>query len=58
MNHSNPILKETKKTIKSGIHRKLITSCYQMGETFMVTDGNSFYDMSKIETTKKEPQYC
>ena len=57
MNHGNPILKETKKPIKSGIHRKLITRNYQMGETFVFKDGNSFYDITKIETSKKEPQY-
>gem|GEM_PF-5063370 len=57
MHHSNPILKETKKPIRSGINRRLITRSYCMGETYLVKDCNSYYDMNKIESTKKEPQY-
>lgn len=57
MNHSNPILRETKNPIPSGIHRHLITHNYQLGETFMLKDCNNFNDISKIQIKKEEPQY-
>lgn len=57
MDHSNPILKETKKPIQSGIYRHLITNHYCIGEVFIVKDCESFHDLGKIVSVKKELQY-
>ncbi|MEI8376924.1 MAG: hypothetical protein WCF95_00130 [bacterium] len=53
MQHKNANLKEKRKPIRCGINRKLIARNYQMGETYIIKDCNSFYDMGKISTEKE-----
>jgi len=53
MQHENMGHKEKRKPIRSGINRRLITRNYRLGETFLIKDCNSFYDISKIETEKE-----
>jgi len=48
------VLRERKRPIDSGIHRKLITRNYVMGNAYMLKDSNCFYDIDKIEIVTKE----
>ncbi len=56
MHSENPIL-TAKKPMRSGIHRHLITRQYKMGSTFLIKDGESYYDVEKIQREKVELQY-
>lgn len=57
MHHENPIIRESRQPIQSGINRRLITSNYQMGSTFVLQDLPVFDEPNNFEIAIEEPQY-
>lgn len=56
MSSDNPILK-AKKPMRSGIHRHLIARQYKIGSTFLIKDGESYYDTEHIKHEKVVLQF-
>jgi len=57
MSSDNPILKQHKQPIQSGIHRRLITRQYKLGSAFLIKDGESYYNTDLIKHEKVVLQF-